>query len=53
MWLASQGVAKVDLMNTGGTTDQGGFTVTLVRADHSAGMGEAGVAVPLGFSSTA
>ncbi|MDQ0468704.1 metal-dependent hydrolase [Labrys wisconsinensis] len=49
MWLASQGVAKVDPMNTGGTTDQGGFTVTLVRADHSAGMGEAGVAVPLGF----
>jgi L-ascorbate metabolism protein UlaG (beta-lactamase superfamily) len=24
-------------MNTGGTTDQGGFSVTLVRADHSSG----------------
>lgn len=48
MWLAAQGAERVDPMNTGGTTDQGGFTVTLVRADHSAGMGEAGVAVPLG-----
>jgi L-ascorbate metabolism protein UlaG (beta-lactamase superfamily) len=35
-------------MNTGGTTQQNGFSVTLVRADHSAGMGEAGVQVPLG-----
>jgi L-ascorbate metabolism protein UlaG (beta-lactamase superfamily) len=35
-------------MNTGGTTEQGGFTVTLVRADHSAGMIEAGVTFPLG-----
>ena len=35
-------------MNTGGTTDQGGFTVTLVRADHSAGLVETGVAFPLG-----
>jgi L-ascorbate metabolism protein UlaG (beta-lactamase superfamily) len=24
-------------MNTGGTTDQGGFTVSFVRADHSSG----------------
>jgi L-ascorbate metabolism protein UlaG (beta-lactamase superfamily) len=48
MWLASKGLEKFDPMNTGGTTDQGGFTVTLVRADHSAGMGEAGVTVPLG-----
>jgi L-ascorbate metabolism protein UlaG (beta-lactamase superfamily) len=48
MWLASKGLQTFDPMNTGGTTDQGGFTVTLVRADHSAGMGEAGVAVPLG-----
>ena len=24
-------------MNMGGTTDQGGFTVSLVRADHSSG----------------
>jgi len=37
MWLAGKGVEKFDPMNTGGTTDQGGFTVTLVRADHSSG----------------
>ena len=49
MWLASKGLQTFDPMNTGGTTDQGGFTVTLVRADHSAAMIEAGVAVPLGF----
>jgi L-ascorbate metabolism protein UlaG (beta-lactamase superfamily) len=48
MWLASKGLQSFDPMNTGGTTDQGGFTVTLVRADHSAGMSEAGVTVPLG-----
>ena len=48
MWLAAQGLEKFDPMNTGGTTDQGGFTVTLVRADHSAGMFDAGVAAPLG-----
>jgi L-ascorbate metabolism protein UlaG (beta-lactamase superfamily) len=48
MWLASKGVENFDPMNTGGTTDQGGFTVTLVRADHSAAMIEAGVTVPLG-----
>jgi L-ascorbate metabolism protein UlaG (beta-lactamase superfamily) len=48
MWLVSQGLATLEPMNTGGTTDQGGFSVTLVRADHSAGMGEAGVQVPLG-----
>jgi len=35
MWLASKGLENFDPMNTGGTTDQGGFTVTLVRADHS------------------
>jgi len=37
MWLAGKGLQKFDPMNTGGTTDQGGFTVTLVRADHSSG----------------
>ncbi|NJL50674.1 MAG: metal-dependent hydrolase [Blastochloris sp.] len=46
MWLCSQGVDKFDPMNTGGTTDQGDFTVTLVRADHSASL--TGVQVPLG-----
>ncbi|WP_029355131.1 metal-dependent hydrolase [Bosea sp. 117] len=34
-WLSSLGVKKLDPMNTGGTTDQGGFKVSLVRADHS------------------
>ena len=48
MYLAKQGVQNFDPMNTGGTTDQGGFTVTLVRADHSAGLVEAGVTFPLG-----
>jgi L-ascorbate metabolism protein UlaG (beta-lactamase superfamily) len=37
MWLAGRGLKTFDPMNTGGTTDQGGFTVTLVRADHSSG----------------
>jgi L-ascorbate metabolism protein UlaG (beta-lactamase superfamily) len=48
MWLASKGLQTFDPMNTGGTTDQGGFTVTLVRADHSAGFVEIGIAVQLG-----
>lgn len=48
IWLASKGLKNFDPMNTGGTTDQDGFTVTLVRADHSAGMLDAGVTVPLG-----
>jgi L-ascorbate metabolism protein UlaG (beta-lactamase superfamily) len=37
MWLAGKGLHHFDPMNTGGTTEQGGFTVTLVRADHSSG----------------
>jgi L-ascorbate metabolism protein UlaG (beta-lactamase superfamily) len=48
MWLHAKGVEKFDPMNTGGTTDQGGFTVTLVRADHSAGHLENGVSHALG-----
>src|SRR5690606_19630226 len=35
MWLAAKGVEKTDPMNTGGTTAQDGFSVTMVRADHS------------------
>ncbi|MFO0465816.1 MAG: metal-dependent hydrolase, partial [bacterium] len=35
MWLGKQGVAAFDPMNTGGTTDQGEFTVTLTQAFHS------------------
>ncbi len=46
-WLGSQGLS-VDPMNTGGTTDQGGFTVTLVRADHSAALVEMGANTPVG-----
>jgi L-ascorbate metabolism protein UlaG (beta-lactamase superfamily) len=48
MYLASQGVQSFDPMNTGGTIDAGGFRVSLVRADHSAGLVEAGVGFPLG-----
>ena len=48
MYLAKQGVQNFDPMNTGGTTDQGGFTVTLVRADHSSGLVEMDVNFPLG-----
>jgi L-ascorbate metabolism protein UlaG (beta-lactamase superfamily) len=48
MWLKSKGLEAFDPMNTGGTTDQGGFTVTLVRADHSASMVDAGIDAALG-----
>jgi L-ascorbate metabolism protein UlaG (beta-lactamase superfamily) len=48
MWLAKQGLEKFEPMNTGGTVDLGGFTATLVRADHSAGLVEMGVNFPLG-----
>jgi hypothetical protein len=33
MWLVAKGLEKLNPMNTGGTTDLGGFTVSLVRAD--------------------
>jgi L-ascorbate metabolism protein UlaG (beta-lactamase superfamily) len=48
MHLVGQGVANFDPMNTGGEIDQGEFSVVMTRADHSAGMGEAGVEKPLG-----
>jgi L-ascorbate metabolism protein UlaG (beta-lactamase superfamily) len=48
MYLVKQGLQNLDPMNTGGTTDQGGFSVTLVRADHSAGLVESDVNFPLG-----
>jgi L-ascorbate metabolism protein UlaG (beta-lactamase superfamily) len=48
MWLAGKGLKKFDPMNTGGTTDQGGFTVTLVRADHSSGDIQDGMPIYLG-----
>ena len=48
MWLAAQGLEKFNPMNTGGTTDLGGFTVTMVRADHSSGDIRDGVPIYLG-----
>lgn len=48
MYLASKGLKSFEPMNTGGTIDLGAFSVTLVRADHSAGLVEAGVGFPLG-----
>lgn len=48
MWLAGKGFKKFDPMNTGGTTNQGGFTVTLVRADHSSGDIVDGMPIYLG-----
>ncbi|MGL4494650.1 MAG: metal-dependent hydrolase [Beijerinckiaceae bacterium] len=48
MWLAAQGLKKFEPMNTGGTVECGGFSVTLVRADHSAAQVEGGVNFPLG-----
>jgi L-ascorbate metabolism protein UlaG (beta-lactamase superfamily) len=48
MWLAGKGLKTFDPMNTGGTTDQGGFTVTLVRADHSSGDIRDGMPIYLG-----
>ncbi|MEO1207377.1 MAG: metal-dependent hydrolase [Pseudomonadota bacterium] len=48
MWLATQGIESFDPMSTGGTTDQGDFKMSLVRADHGAGLVELGVNFPLG-----
>ncbi len=53
MYLASKGLQKFEPMNTGGTIDLGAFSVSLVRADHSAGLGEAGVNVPVGSANGA
>ena len=48
MWLAAQGLDNFNPMNTGGTTDLGGFTVTMVRADHSSGDIRDGMPIYLG-----
>jgi L-ascorbate metabolism protein UlaG (beta-lactamase superfamily) len=48
MWLGGKGLQKMNPMNTGGTTDLGGFTVTMVRADHSSGDMSNGVPIYLG-----
>jgi L-ascorbate metabolism protein UlaG (beta-lactamase superfamily) len=47
-YLQAQGATNLEHMNTGGTTDQGAFRVTLVRADHSASLGDMGVMQPVG-----
>jgi L-ascorbate metabolism protein UlaG (beta-lactamase superfamily) len=48
MWLGAQGLQKMNPMNTGGTTDLGAFTVTMVRADHSSGDITDGMPIYLG-----
>jgi L-ascorbate metabolism protein UlaG (beta-lactamase superfamily) len=48
MWLAAKGLEKFNPMNSGGTTDLGGFSVTMVRADHSSGDITDGVPIYLG-----
>jgi L-ascorbate metabolism protein UlaG (beta-lactamase superfamily) len=48
MWLVAKGLEKLNPMNTGGTTDLGGFTVSLVRADHSSGEVVNGTPIYLG-----
>jgi len=48
VWLASQGVENYDPMNTGGTTKQDGFSVSLTQAFHSTGMSDSGISAPLG-----
>lgn len=47
-WFASHGLSRLEPMNTGGTIDAGGFSVSLVRADHSAASVENGVSQALG-----
>lgn len=48
MWLAGKGLQKMNPMNTGGTTDLGAFSVTMVRADHSSGDIKDGMPIYLG-----
>lgn len=53
MWLGakagSDAALKLELMNTGGTVENGGVSVTLTRADHSAGEIENGMVSALGM----
>jgi L-ascorbate metabolism protein UlaG (beta-lactamase superfamily) len=48
MWLSAQGLQNIDPMNTGGTVHQDGFSVSMVRADHSSAHMEGKDGVPLG-----
>jgi len=47
-WLGTQGVESLEMMNTGGTIHLDGFSVSMVRADHSSGMVRDGATVYLG-----
>lgn len=47
-WLGTQGVEKLEMMNTGGTVHLDGFAISMVRADHSSGMIVDGASVYLG-----
>jgi L-ascorbate metabolism protein UlaG (beta-lactamase superfamily) len=50
MWLAKKGLTAMDPMNSGGTTDQGEFSVTLTVAFHSSAMmDENGITHDLGL----
>ncbi len=50
MWLARQGLEKMEPMNTGGSVDLGAFSVALTIAFHSSGqVDENGVAQGLGL----
>lgn len=48
LWLVSKGLEKLNPMNTGGATSLGGFSVTMVRADHSSGDIANGMPIYLG-----
>ena len=48
MWLSAQGIEKIDPMNIGGTLEQDGFSVSMVRADHSSSHVENGTPIYLG-----
>jgi len=48
MWLSAQGLQNIDPMNTGGTVQQDGFSVSMVRADHSSAHMDGKTGVPLG-----
>jgi L-ascorbate metabolism protein UlaG (beta-lactamase superfamily) len=45
VWLKSKGVAETRPMNKGGTQKIAGLEVTMVRADHSSGIDDAGTVV--------
>lgn len=47
-WLGTQGLEKLEMMNTGGTVHLDGFAISMVRADHSSGMIVDGASVYLG-----